>query len=120
MSFHSTKSSRRRYRAGARASASASGVEPSEAAAQAEAADSWWRQNRPGSGDLFANELRGTDLIARAPGTGRVYPSRALPGVRRVALHRTRFHVYYVPREDSVTIVAVSSAVRGQGPSFTS
>src|SRR5438552_8320898 len=33
MSFHSTKSSRRRYRAGARASASASGVEPSEAAA---------------------------------------------------------------------------------------
>ena len=26
-----------------------------EAAAQAEAADSWWRQNRPGSGDLFAN-----------------------------------------------------------------
>src|SRR5207249_11831073 len=30
MSFHSTKSSRRRYRAGARASASASGVEPSE------------------------------------------------------------------------------------------
>ena len=33
MSFHSTKSSRRRYRAGARASPSASGVEPSEAAA---------------------------------------------------------------------------------------
>ena len=92
-----------------------------EAAAQAEAADRWWRQNRPGSGDLFANELGGaTDLIARAPGTGRAYPSRALPGVRRVALHRTRFHVYYVPREDSVTIVAVWSAVRGQGPSFTS
>ena len=91
-----------------------------EAAAQAEATDRWWRQNRPGSGDLFANELLGaTDLIARAPGTGRAYPSRALPGVR-VALHRTRFHVYYVPREDSVTIVAVWSAVRGQGPSFTS
>ena len=33
MTFHSTKSSRRWYRAGARAGASASGVEPSEAAA---------------------------------------------------------------------------------------
>ena len=49
-----------------------------EAAGQAEAADRWWRQNRPGSGDLFANELRGaTDLIARAPGTGLPEPGFA-------------------------------------------
>ena len=92
-----------------------------EAAAQTEAADRWWRQNRSGSADLFANELHSAiDLIARAPGTGRAYPSRALPGVRRVPLHRTRFHIYYVQREDSVVVVAVWSAVRGEGPPLTS
>jgi len=33
-----------------------------------------------------------------------------------VLLHRTRFHIYYVQREDFVVVVAVWSAVRGEGP----
>jgi len=74
-----------------------------EAAAQAEAADRWWRQNRAGSADLFANELSSAvDLVARAPGAGRGYLSEALPGARRVPLHRTRFHIYYAQREDVI------------------
>ena len=38
----------------------------------------------------------------------------------RVPLHRTRFHIYYVQREDVVVVVAVWSAVRGEGPPLTS
>ena len=92
-----------------------------EAAAQAEAAERWWRQNRAGSADLFANELRSAvDLVVRAPGAGRGYLSEALPGARRVPLHRTRFHIYYVQREDVVVVVAVWSAVRGEGPPLVS
>src|SRR5439155_26540674 len=76
---------------------------------------------RAGSADLFANELRSAvDLVARAPGAGRGYLSEALPGARRVPLHRTRFHIYYVQREDVVVVVAVWSAVRGEGPPLTS
>jgi plasmid stabilization system protein ParE len=55
------------------------------------------------AGRGVVRELRDAiDLIARALGTGRAYPNRALPGIRRVPLHRTRFHVYYILREDAL------------------
>jgi len=92
-----------------------------EAAAQAEAGDRWWRQHRPASPGLFANELRdAVELVARAPSTGQAFATTALEGVRRVPLHRTKFHVYFVVREMLVVIVAVWSARREEGPPLTS
>ena len=91
-----------------------------EAAAQAEAADRWWRQNRAGSADPFANELRSAvELVARAPG-GTTVPEPSSARGQACAAAPQRFHIYYVQQEDVVVVVAVWSAVRGEGPPLTS
>lgn len=91
-----------------------------EAAEQAAAADAWWQENRRASPALFADEFNAaTELITRAPGSGQRYPTDVLEGIRRVAMQRTRFHVYYVVRANEIVIVSVWSAVRGHGPGIT-
>jgi len=59
------------------------------------------------------------DLAARAPTVGQRHPSDALPDVCRIGMQRTRFHLYYVVRDDSLVVVAVWSAVRGHGPTLS-
>jgi len=91
-----------------------------EAVKQAAAVDAWWRENRKSSPELFAVELNAAmELITRAPASGQRYPSDVLEGIRRVVMQRTRFHVYYVVRDEGIVIVAVWSAVRGHGPVIT-
>ena len=68
-----------------------------QADAQALAAAAWWRANRPAAPDLFTNELAGAfDLLARAPEIGHRFRHSRVPGVRRLMLPGTRYHVYYV------------------------
>jgi len=57
------------------------------------------------------------DLLAASPRIGTPYPSATVPHARRLALRRTRFHVYYEIGDDQdVIVLAVWSALRGHGP----
>ena len=90
-----------------------------EAEAQAESAAAWWRGNRPGAPALFGDELAGAlTLLSAAPEAGPRYRRRGVPGLRRLLLPRTRYHVYYLyDAEAGVCMVAaVWGAVRGRGP----
>jgi plasmid stabilization system protein ParE len=80
--------------------------------------DAWWQSNRPSAPDLFVEELAvAFDALLSVPLSGRMVRVRGLRGVRRLLLRATRTHVYYQVRKDSVTVLAVWSAVRGSGPS---
>ncbi len=79
--------------------------------------DAWWRLNRPKAPDLFLDELADTfALIDSAPQLGRPWTSTEVPGLRRVVMRATRYHVYYRQDDDDVVVLAVWSAVRGRGP----
>lgn len=79
--------------------------------------DEWWRCNRATAPDLFLDELADAfALIEAAPELGRPWTSSEVPGVRRVVMRATRYHVYYRIDGDDVVILAVWSAVRGRGP----
>ena len=88
-----------------------------EAEAQIRDVDNWWRTHRPSSPDLFLEELiAAIDIIGDAPHVGRLYRLSRVPGTRRVLLRETRYHVYYVPDADEVTVLAIWHARRGVGP----
>ena len=79
--------------------------------------DDWWRANRRASPDLFFEELsRAFELVARVPHIGRLYRRSPVPGTRRILLRGTRNHVYYIPGEHEVRILAVWHGERGAGP----
>jgi hypothetical protein len=51
-----------------------------------------------------------------APGLGlRCEPK---PGIRRLLLQRTSYHLYFVVQADRVYVVAVWSSYRGRGPAL--
>ncbi len=86
-----------------------------EAAAQVETLDRWWREHRADSPDLFLDELAAAiSALAEWPGRGTLYGP--VPRVRRYLLRKTRYHVYFQAAGECVLIVAVWSALRGQGP----
>ena len=88
-----------------------------EADAQILEIDHWWRSHRPSAPALFIEELTASfGIIGHAPNSGRLYRHSPIRGTRRVLLKGTRYHVYYVPRSDGVTILAVWHARRGVGP----
>jgi plasmid stabilization system protein ParE len=79
--------------------------------------DAWWRANRRAAPDLFASELERVILaLVDNPALGLHYQPR--PGVRRLLLRRTRYHLYFVEEVERVLVVAVWSAYRGRGPSL--
>lgn len=70
-----------------------------DADAQIRTIDDWWRVNRQSSPDLFLQELSGSfNMIGDAPRIGRQYRRSPIPGLRRVLLTGTRYHVYYPAR----------------------
>lgn len=76
----------------------------------------WWLENRDKAPSLFHDELeRALALIAESPSVGVPWPS---PGsaVRRVLLRKTRKHVYYTETNDSVSVVALWGASKGDEP----
>ena len=58
------------------------------------------------------------ELLMRAPDAGRRYRALRLPGLRRLLLPATRYHVYYVHGANwrECIVLAVWSAVRGRAP----
>jgi plasmid stabilization system protein ParE len=90
-----------------------------EADAMIATASDWWAANRPKAPGLLLDELGAAkERLERFPEAGRIMRRRGFPGLRRVILPRTRYHVYYryFPERDEVWVVAVWAAVRGRGP----
>ena len=88
-----------------------------EASAQARQIDAWWRRNRRTAPELFVRELgRAVDALEAMPGLGVRYAPK--PGVRRLLLERTRYHVYFAADAERVYVIAVWSALRGRGPAL--
>lgn len=84
---------------------------------QLDAADQSWRENRDKAPDLLSTELaEAVERLRSSPDIGAEYENDELPGTRRYLLRPTRFHLYYVVRDDLWVIVAVWSAIRGHGP----
>jgi plasmid stabilization system protein ParE len=81
--------------------------------------DPWWRANRPSAPTLFSQELAAAVGMLRAiPFVGNVYPPSPEPGMRRLLMPRTQYHLHYVvlDREARVLVHAVWHAKRGHGP----
>ncbi len=90
-------------------------AEPAEL--QLRAIDTWWRAHRSAAPDLFADEFAAAvETLSTLPSVGARVRRPRLVALRRVLLRATRFHVYYVTTKQAVCIVAVWSAVRGNGP----
>ncbi|MBM3461082.1 MAG: hypothetical protein FJX76_03175 [Armatimonadetes bacterium] len=90
-----------------------------EARAQIDEIDVWWMTNRRSSPDLFWQELEeGIGLLSRLPRVGHPYSYPGLPGLRRLLLRSSRYHLYYRASDEAVTVLAVWSAVRGRPPQF--
>ena len=88
---------------------------------QASAIEDWWIENRPAAPEMFARELDAiVRLLERSPMLGTTYAEAPVPGVRRILIGRSRYHVYRevdVPAR-IVTITAVWHSGRGSGPQF--
>ena len=90
------------------------------AAAQTEAANVWWRENRPQAPNALREELaQAVQLIALQPEIGATARNITLAGVRRVLLSRVRYHLYYrivdgPPR--SIEVLSLWHTSRGGNP----
>lgn len=57
----------------------------------------WWVRNRRAAPTLFADELaRYVSLLESSPDIGRRFFPTVIPGVRRLAMRRTRHFIYYI------------------------
>ena len=87
------------------------------AAEDAAAIDGWWKANRRAAPDLFLRELeQAVALIADSPTLGKAANDDDLPGVRRVLMRRTRYHVYYRVTGETLEVLAIWHGARGEGP----
>lgn len=78
-----------------------------------------WRQSHTAAPYLFEDELTAAlELLAKQPEIGVRDERFGVPGLRRLRLQRSRYHVYYVhmPELGEVHVRAVWGAVRGRGP----
>ena len=90
-----------------------------EAERQIVTIQAWWSEHRAIAPNLFAEELAsGLDLIARLPRSGRRLRHRDVPGLRRLLLRSSRYHLYYAPADDTLFVLAVWNAHRGAGPNL--
>lgn len=79
----------------------------------------WWKRNRPAAPRLFREELgHALEALATSPMQGMPFLDPEVPGLRRLLLFRTSYHLYYSIREDGALVIveAIWHAARGQGP----
>lgn len=87
------------------------------ATGQAEAAATWWRENRPAAPALFDDELAyALDLLSRMPPPTQVWSEIEGKPVRKVRLPRTGHALYFTIEDDLVTVHALWHGARGSGP----
>lgn len=81
----------------------------------------WWRRNREKAPRLLAEELRDAKKrLLVAPRAGIAVPDEHVPGLRRLALVRTRYFLFYVVDEsqDEIVLLRLWHASRGHAPSM--
>ena len=79
----------------------------------------WWASNRPAAPTLFLDELEHAyELIRSQPQLGQPARASRIQGVRRVALRRSRYYVYYriANDESAVVVLSVWHTSRGLDP----
>lgn len=80
-----------------------------------------WRRTKEKAPELFATELRAAfQHLQTVPGAGTPFPTAKKPGLRRVLMERTGYHVYFVVHDhfDEIRIMVVWGARRGRAPGF--
>lgn len=83
-----------------------------QARRQAERASNWWRENRLYTPGLFDAELeRALQLLLVMPNAGVSYATARRPGLRRLLLPKTEYHLYFAVERASA--VAQGSAAEG-------
>ncbi len=93
-------------------------AEPAER--QLRVIDDWWQRNRLAAPGLFGEEFASAvETLTTHPGVGAPVRRRRFKGLRRFLLRATRYHIYYVATDRTVTVLAVWSAVRGSGPPYS-
>lgn len=86
---------------------------------QISAVVNWWRANRPAAPFLFEEELASARrVLEETPDIGSLAQQSEIAGVRQFLLPKTRYHVYYLvdSSREKLSILAIWSAVRGEGP----
>jgi len=81
----------------------------------------WWRIHRPAAPELLREELAAAlETIRSSPNAAKAYPFSAIPGLRRLLMSRTRYHLYLTFHEQRALIFvhALWHASRGQGPAL--
>jgi plasmid stabilization system protein ParE len=89
------------------------------ASRQVERASSRWQQYRPNAPFLFEQELEeGLRVLLAMPKVGVPYALARRPGLRRLLLPKTEYHVYYsLERGETVIVIhSVWGARRGHAP----
>ena len=79
----------------------------------------WWKNNRPAAPRLFREELgHAIEALVQSPLQGVPFLEPEVPGLRRLLLMRTSYHLYYSIHDEGAVVVieAVWHAARGKGP----
>ena len=78
----------------------------------------WWIENRPAAPTLFLDELKSAlDLLAAQPQAGRIARSdQDLANVRRLLMHRSRYHLYYRVDGEDLEVLSIWHSSRGGDP----
>ena len=90
-----------------------------DAEEQAEASDSWWREDRKEARDLFARELAASKAqLVSTPKIGIVYAVVRGQPVRKFLMPRTRHHIFYAidPETGDIIVHAIWGAPKEHGP----
>jgi plasmid stabilization system protein ParE len=90
-----------------------------DAAQQIREAAQWWHENRRASPELLGDELeQAFRLLTTHPFCGSTVPEAPKPGVRRLLLRKTQYHIYYLVSKspEAVVVLAFWSTRRGSVP----
>jgi plasmid stabilization system protein ParE len=87
------------------------------AAMQTRSAAEWWQHNRPAAPGAVAKDIgESVALLAEQPAIGAKYEGARTPVVRRLFLSRIGYFLYYRVHDDTLEILALWHASRGEQP----
>lgn len=84
---------------------------------EVEAADAWWRMNRPNAPDAVLQEIsRAVELIGVSPGVGTVVRGTRYLDTRKLVLRSISYLLYYRVTSTGVEVLRVWHASRRAPP----
>ena len=83
------------------------------------ASDAWWRENRPEAPDAIEHEVQAAlSRLESQPRSGSAHATWEGEVVFRVFLDKTQKFLYYVARGDTLVVLRLHGARRGEQPRF--